>query len=160
MRVLVVSLLSIFVLISCKEVEVNQYEVNPVGVTSGGADKSQLKSDLQLLSIMFSDVFGRAISQSELQDLADTYNSFGDKQVIIDRLTWRFLNDASAQLPTDTELQTDPAGVITSLYERYYSRTPGEMEVWYYQNWLSDNPDLGVLHLAFVLLTADEYKYY
>ncbi|NVK28694.1 MAG: hypothetical protein HWE14_11655 [Flavobacteriia bacterium] len=160
MRVHVVSILILFLLVSCKEVEVNQYEVNPVGVSSGGADKSQLKSDLQLISIMFSDVFGRAISQTELQDLADSYNSFGDKQVIIDRLTWRFLNDPSAQLPTDVELQNDPAAVVTTLYERYYSRTPGEMEVWYYQNWLNDNPNLGVLHLAFVLLTADEYKYY
>ena len=80
-------------LFGCKEVEVNQYDVNPVAVNTDGADKSQRKSDLQLLSIMFSDVFGRAISQTELQSLSETYSSFGDKQVIIDRLTWRFLNE-------------------------------------------------------------------
>lgn len=146
--------------ISCTEVELNQYEIDPVQVGNSGADKTQRKSDLQLISIMFSDVFSKAITQNDLQQLADAYNSFGDKQVIIDRITWRFLNDPQADLPADTELLTSSEEVIGALYERYLSRTPGEMELWYYQNWIGENPNLGVKHLAFVLLTSEEYKYY
>lgn len=160
MRRISVIALSLLVLVGCKDVEIDQYELNPVSVNSGSADKTQRKSDLQLLSIMFSDVFGRPIAQNELQDLASVYNSFGDKQVIIDRLTWRFVNDVNADLPEETLLQNDPGAVITSLFSRYLSRTPGEMEVWYYESWINDNPDLGVKHLAFVILTSEEYKYY
>ncbi len=149
-----------FISVACNKVEVNEYEVNPVTVNSNGVSKSRQKSDLQLISIMFSDVFGRAISQNELQMLANTYNSLGDKQVIINRFTWRFLNDPSADLPANTELVNNPTEVIETLFARYLSRPPGEMEVWYYQNWIADNPDLEVKHLAFVLLTSDEYKFY
>lgn len=146
--------------VSCKDVELNQYEIEPVNVNTGSAEKTQRKSDLQLISIMYSDVFGKAISQTELQRLSDAYNSFGDKQVVIDRITWGYLNDSGADLPLDSELASNPDAVIRTLYERYFSRVPGEMELWYYKDWLMDNPDWGVLHLAFVLLTSEEYKYY
>ena len=148
------------ILASCTEVELNQYEIDPVNVNTSSGDKTQRKSDLQLISIMYSDVYGKAISQNDLQRLADAYNSFGDKQVIIDRITWGYVNDLQADLPSDSELSADTEKVIRTLYERYLSRTPGEMELWYYQNWINENPDLGVKHLAFVLLTSEEYKYY
>lgn len=152
----------ILVLISCActKVEVNQYEVDTIEVSDDNAEKSRRKSDLQLMSIMYSDVFGQSITQTELQTLSNTYNSFGDKQVIIDRLTWRFLNDVQADLPAQSEWTTDPEGLVNTLFQRYLSRYPDEMELWYYVNWMADNPDLEVKHLAYVLLTSDEYKYY
>ncbi|TNE31090.1 MAG: hypothetical protein EP346_01825 [Bacteroidetes bacterium] len=153
--------LSVFLISSaCTKVEVNQYEVDPVEVSDDHAEKSRRKSDLQLMSIMYSDVFGQSITQSELQTLSNTYNSFGDKQVIIDRLTWRFLNDVQADLPSQSEWTANPEGLVNTLFQRYLSRYPDEMERWYYVNWMSDNPDLEVKHLAYVLLTSDEYRYY
>lgn len=150
----------ILVLVSCKKVEVDQYEVNPVEVGEGNGTKGQRKSDLQLMSIMFTDVFGRSISQDELQTLVDTYSSFGDKQAVVDRLTWRFLSDPSADLPPQSMWDNDPDGLIVLLFERYLSRSPGEMEKWYFREWMNENPDLEVKHLAYVLLISEEYKYY
>lgn len=155
---LFIALSAIF--LSCTEVEVNRYEVDPVNLSDSNAEKTQRKSDLQLMSIMYSDVFGRAITQNELQILADTYNSFGDKQVIIERLTWRFLSAPEADLPGQSLWTTAPDSLVNTLYQRYLSRYPSEMELWYYIQWMEDNPDLEVKHLAYVLLTSEEYKYY
>lgn len=157
---IVLSTFLLVALISCKEEQVNRYEINPIEVNDGSAEKNRQKSDLQLMSIMYTDVFGKAITQSELQVLANTYNSFGDKQVVIDRLTWRFLNAPEADLPSQGLWTSAPDSLVTTLFQRYLSRNPDEMELWYYQEWMSDNPDLEVKHLAYVLLTSDEYKYY
>lgn len=158
-RILHIAILGIL-LVSCTEVEHNLYEVDQVNVNDDSATKGLKKSDLQLMSIMFTDVFGRSISQNELQNLADVYNSFGDKQVIIDRLTWNMVNDAGADLPDQTMYANNPEGLVNLLFTRYYSREPNEMEVWYYTNWMQENPNLEVKHLAFVLLSSEEYKYY
>lgn len=147
-------------LFSCKEVEVNEYEINPVEVESGSGNKTQKKSDLQFISILYSDVFGRAINQSELQILSEAYRSFGDQSVIAERMAWQFLSQPDADLPANALLQSNPDSVVTLLYQQYYSRTPGEMELWYAVNWLSQNPDMDVKHLAFALLTSSEYQYY
>lgn len=145
---------------SCTKHEVNKYEINNVPLQGENTQKNNLKSDLQLISIMYTDLFGQSIPNNQLKYLNQAYTSFGDKDVVIERITQNFILDPLALIPSDSTMRSDPEKFISDAYKRFYVRTPTESEVWFLKNEIEGNTTLRSLDVFYAILTSDEYKYY
>lgn len=155
-------LLSLLMVVAfgCKKEIIDQYNLQPVRADNGQGEKTTLKSDEQLISIMHTDLFGSAITSNQLKVLFKAYSSFGDKNLIIDEITRKFLADPSVVLPQDTYMHSNTDKFIREMYARFFIRQPNEMEVWYLKKVIGENPDLGVEAVVYAMLTSDEYKYF
>jgi hypothetical protein len=72
--------MTVFSLTSCKKETIYTYGVDDTGVGLPGVEKPNLKSDLEFISIAYSDLFGNTIPSDELEDMALCYVSLGDKR--------------------------------------------------------------------------------
>jgi len=147
-------------LLSCKKHEINQYEINNVNVTSNSGSKNNLKNDLQLISIMYSDLYGNSIPSTTLQNLYNGYISFGDKNIIVEKITQNFLLDPLAVVPSDSIMRLDPDTYITNAYKKFLIRTPSEAELWYIKNTIEQSNNLTSRDVYYAILTSEEYKHY
>src|SRR5688572_21888960 len=91
----------------CKKEKRYTYTVNDVDVKPEGADKSRVKTTTEFISIVYSDLFGKTISNKELTDLAQAYSSFGDKKLIEDMIVRNFLNKSGVLAPSKAEMKTN-----------------------------------------------------
>ena len=145
---------------SCTHHEINEYDINDVQVNSDNASKNNLKNDLQLISIMYSDLFGLTIPNSTLNDLNEAYVSFGDKHLIVERITQNFLLNPLAIVPSDSAMRVNPEKFITDAYRRFLIRSPSEAERWYIKENIEQSNNLTAKDIYYVILTSDEYKHY
>jgi hypothetical protein len=147
-------------IVGCKKQIVNEYVVDDVHVSSETGNKANLKSDLQLITIMYADVFGTSISSEKLKGLNQAYVSFGDKDIVIDRITHYFLSDAAAQIPSDNYMRFNPDQFITEAYKKFFVRNPSEAELWYLKKVINESSSLAARDIYYAILTSEEYKYY
>lgn len=151
--------LSIALVLSCQK-EVNyQYELTPVSLTQS-KDKGNLKSDLQFVSIAYSDLFGAQISANDLHTILEGYNSLGDKGLIIDRVLRKMLSVNGIIKPDGATMRADIEGFLTESFERFLVRKPAEMELWYFKSILEKNTNLEPEDIYYALMTSIEYRYY
>ena len=156
-------LLFIAVLLSslaCTKHQINEYEINDVVVTSNHNSKKNLKSDLQFISIMYSDLFRNTIPNKKLKSLTKGYNSFGDKNIIINKITHNFLLDPLSQIPSENEMRSNVKKFVEESYQNFYVRSPDQAELWYLQNMINSNLELTARDIYYSFLTSEEYKYY
>ncbi len=155
-----VGLFSALLLLGCKKQEVVKYEISDQYVSSSSATKGNLKSDLQLITIMYADVFGTSIGSDELKGLNQAYISFGDKDIVIDSITQYFLTQSGADIPSNSAMRDNIDQFIIDSYVRFYVRKPNEAEVFYLKKIIEDNQSISPRDVYYALLTAEEYKYY
>jgi hypothetical protein len=86
--------------------------------------------------------------------------SFGDKNVIIERIAQNMLTDPLVNIPTDNVMRDNLPEFISETYNRFYTRQPSEAEIWYLQNLINNNAELTVVEVYYAFLTSEEYKYY
>lgn len=154
--------LTVFFLLneSCKKDTLLQYQVNGVTVTQPGANKNNLKSDFELVSITYTDLFGTTISEDELQDITQAYNSFGDSRIIIDMIAKNFLNDPGLVIPAKAQMQADVSQFVTDTYKKFYIREPNEYEKWYLVNLINSDTSITPELVYYAFATSNEYRYY
>jgi hypothetical protein len=145
---------------ACTKHKINEYEINDVVVTTNHNHKKNLKSDLQFISIMYSDLFNNSIPSNKLKNLTTAYNSFGDKNIIISKITHNFLLDPLASIPSNSEMRGNVIKFVDDTYRKFYVRTPSEAESWYLNNLINSNLELEPRDIYFSFLTSEEYKYY
>ena len=104
MRYFVTYIIALTLLVSCKRQQVNEYDINPVVINQDGANKENLKSPDQFITLLYTDLYATSISYSELNKLQRLLESFGDKNVVIERIAQNMLNDPFAQIPSDSIL--------------------------------------------------------
>ncbi len=153
-------LLAVVFLLACKREEVVRYEINPQHVSSSSTNKANLKSDLQLITIMYADVFGASLGNEELKGLNQAYLSFGDKDIVIDRITQYFLSQSGAQIPTAQAMRANIDQFIIDSYTRFYVRQPNEAEIFYLKKIIEEDTSIQPRDVYYALLTGEEYKYY
>lgn len=147
-------------LVACKEDKFYVFEVNPVEVTQTGVDKNNLKSDLEFLSLAFSDLFGESISQEVLANMVNAYTSKGDKQLIADLIIRNMLERPEAEVPTSNQMRQDIDLFIQQTYKKFYVRDPGEYERWYFKNLIENDPDITPEMIYYSFLSSDEYRFF
>ncbi|MCB0846500.1 MAG: hypothetical protein KDE26_24795, partial [Bacteroidetes bacterium] len=126
--------LIVLVLSACKSTDdLYIYEVNEVEVTQPGIDKNSPKTDLEFISLAYSDLFGKTISNDDLNRMVLSYNALGNKSIIADLLIRNMLNSPQADVPSAQEMRNDIEGFITDTFKKFYVREPGEYELWYFR---------------------------
>lgn len=148
------------VISSCTKEKTYLYDVNDVTVRQPGSEKPNVKSTNEFVSIAYSDLFGKTISQNELLDLTLAYNSFGDKKLIEDMIIKNFLNNTTVIIPSPAEMRNDVPKFVTDTYKKFLNRLPDEYEKWYISNLVSSDTSVKPVHVYYSVMTSNEYRNY
>jgi hypothetical protein len=146
---------------SCKKQEGEDiYRIDQQDVKKNYGDKNKLKNDLEYVSILYSDIFSKSITNSELNSISNVTLSAGDKQAVNELLLQNFLNDSGVDIPTDSEMRTDIDKFIADTYLKFYGRSPNEFEAFYLKNLIEKDEDISPELIYYSFGTSDEYRYY
>jgi hypothetical protein len=146
---------------ACTKTQVfDVYEVDPVSADPTGSNKVTEKSDIEFVSIVYSDLFETQITVEELNTLISAYKSLGDRNVIIDRIIRAYLNSPNLVKPTNAAMRADIKNFIRNSFKRFLVREPDELELWYWEKEIVADTSMSVEQVYYVLLTTEEYKYY
>lgn len=146
--------------VSCKKEVTKQYAIDEVELYTSASEKKNLKTDEQFISILYSDLFGTAITNTKLQELNQAYTSMGDKVLVIDILIKSMLADPSAEVPTKAAMDAQPANFVKTAYKTLLVRNPTRQEEWFLVNQIEKNKVLEPIDIYYAILTSDEYRYY
>ena len=159
-RSLVCVLLLGFIFASCSTEEYVVYDVNPVEVEGVNYGKNKKKSVEQYISILYANLFQRALSANQLVEIRDLIESIGDQQVAFEIVLSNFMNRADVEIPSNTEMRADVDGFIDDTYRRFLIRLPTEAEKTWFRNYIQTHPFLTpqIIYMSFAL--SNEYQYY
>ena len=155
-------LLFAVILLSCtkEKQQVNRYVLGDVAAPGYFPGKNNIKSDLQFISIAYTDLYGVQIPNTQLSALTEGYNSLGDKQIIIDRILRNLLKDPSIQKPDMETMRGDIPLFVRDCYRRFLVREPNESELWYLKKLIEEHETLLPEDIFYAFMTSEEYKYY
>src|SRR5689334_6197715 len=70
-------------IVACKKDYTRQdtYAVNDVTVRQAGGDKSRVKTTTEFISIAYADLFNTPITTTNLLEIQQAYDAFGDKKL-------------------------------------------------------------------------------
>jgi hypothetical protein len=152
--------LLLLVLMSCKKEITNQYEIDDVTLYSNASEKKNLKNNEQFISVLYTDLFGKSISISELNALNSLYTSIGDKAVAIDLIIKSTLANENAIVPEKSEMKEDTDLFVNEAFKRFYIRKPSPQEKWFVVNKIDQDTSLQPVDIYYAILTSEEYRYY
>ena len=152
-------LFTIILLASCSKENVYVYEVNDISLKQQGTNKPNVKTTVEFISIAYSDIFGKTISQTDLTILSQAYISFGDTKVIEDLIIRNFLNRPNT-LPSKTDMTNDVAKFVRDTYKKLLNREPDEFESWFMIKLIQSDNTLTPELFYYAILTSNEYRYY
>lgn len=144
----------------CKKEKIYTYEVNDVTVDQEGAVKPNVKSDLEVISIAHTDLFGATIAPNKLEQLSTAYRSLGDKRLMIDMIILNFLNEPNVDIPTDAAMRADINSFVETVYRRLFVREPTSFERWFVSDLISKDSDITPDLVFYAFMTSNEYRYY
>ncbi|MCB0430549.1 MAG: hypothetical protein H6585_12810 [Flavobacteriales bacterium] len=144
---------------ACKKDVTPVYEITDVNLQQPGSLKDHVKSTLEFISIAYSDLFDKTITNAELVNLAVTYSAFGDKKLIEDLIIRNFLNNG-AHIPTKTEMDADVDGFVQGAYRKLFNRDASNYEKWYLKDLITGDPLVTPEMIYYSMMTSNEYRYY
>ena len=144
---------------SCKKDDII-YDVNQVNATSYNANKNKLKTISQYISILYANLFQKALSANELVEITNCIESIGDKQVAHEIILSNFMNKSGVTIPSDSLMRTDVNAFIEQTYKRFYVRDLTEAEREFFLNFFASNPDISVEMVYSAFSLSNEYQFY
>lgn len=135
------------------------YDVGTLSPSSEG-DKTELKDDLQFMSIAYRDLFNEEVPPDVLQTMRKAYISFGDKELVIDEVVQSLLTAPGLVFPSTDDIQNDPNSFVTDTYKKFLLRNPTSFELAYWEGQLDQYPNITAQEVYYVFMTCQEYKYY
>lgn len=144
----------------CKKHTDYLYELNEVESKLPNAEKRSLKSDEQYVSILYANLFQRALSADRVVEIKKLIDSIGDKETVHEVIISSFMNDPDVIIPTRAEAMTDLDGFIEETYQRFFVRHPTEAEKAWFRNYITSNENVTpeLVYIAFAI--SNEYLYY
>jgi hypothetical protein len=152
--------IALLLVTGCKKEKIYTYGVDDVTVEQPGAVKPNVKSDLEVLSIAYSDLFGTTIPADKLEALALSYQSSGDKRLVMDMVILNFLNDPGVQIPTDATMRADVEGFVNASYHKFFVREPSAFERWFVSDLIRKDATLTPDLVYYAFMTSAEYRFY
>lgn len=146
-------------IVGCKE-ETYVYDVNEVTVNPNNSEKDKEKSVPQFISILYTNIYQKALSPDDLVEISELIASIGDKQIAYETILAKMITDPDVKIPTNGEMRADIEKFVIETYKRFYVRLPTEAEKTYFTNYLESNPDVTPVLVYFSFATANEYNYY
>ena len=136
------------------------FDVNEIETLPSDADKTTLKTEEQYISVLYANLFQKALSANELVAIKKVIESVGDKETVYEVILSSFMNDPAKIIPADADMRADIPKFIDDTYRRFYVRKPTSAEKEWFRNYiLADakiTPEL--VYMSFAL--SNEYLYY
>ena len=150
-------LISIFS--SCQKDDI-VYDINQLQSSSYNANKNKLKSVSQYISIVYANLFQKALSSNELFEITRCIESIGDKQVAHEIVLSNFMNEPDVIIPSDSLMRADLDLFLEETYKRFFVRDITEAEREFFLNYLNANPNVSseMVYMSFAL--SNEYQFY
>lgn len=150
-------LISIFS--SCQKDDI-VYDINQLQSSSYNANKNKLKSVSQYISIVYANLFQKALSSNELVEITRCIESIGDKQVAHEIVLSNFMNEPDVIIPSDSLMRADLDLFLEETYMRFFVRDITEAEREFFLNYLNANPNVSseMVYMSFAL--SNEYQFY
>ncbi len=149
------------ILFGCqKEKKVYQYELEEVRVGAQTAVKNKPKSDLEVVSVAYTDIFAQTIPNELLNRLSNFYAGFGDKSTAIEIITRNGVNNERAIIPGAESMRSDPEKFVEETYKKFYIRRPGEYEKQFWVEKIRNDSTLTPKIVYYTFMTSKEYKFY
>ena len=94
-------LIFIILFSSCKKDD-PVYSINQIQANAYNANKTKLKSPSQFISILYANLFQKALSANELVEITRCIESVGDKELVHEVIISNFMNRSGVTLPSDS----------------------------------------------------------
>lgn len=145
---------------ACKKEEEIIYDVNQVNANSYNSGKDKLKSISQYISILYANLFQKALSANELVEISNCIMSIGDKEVANEIVLSNFMNKTGVIMPSDSLMRVDLDAFLEETYNRFFIRNITEAEREFFKNFLETNPDVSVEMVYTAFSLSNEYQFY
>lgn len=145
---------------ACKKEEEIIYDVNQVNANSYNSGKDKLKSISQYISILYANLFQKALSANELVEISNCIMSIGDKEVANEIVLSNFMNKTGVIMPSDSLMRQDLDAFLEETYNRFFIRNITEAEREFFKNFLETNPDVSVEMVYTAFSLSNEYQFY
>jgi hypothetical protein len=159
MQRVLIFLILVLTFSSCKKDD-PVYDINQIQSHSYNANKNKLKSPFQYISILYANLFQKALSANELVEITRCIESVGDKELVHEVIISNFMNKDEVIIPSDSLMRADVNLFIEETYKRFYVRDISEAEREYFLNFFLLHPDVTseMVYTAFAL--SNEYQFY
>ena len=156
---IIVFFLLIFIVSSCQKDDI-VYDINQLQSSSYNANKNKQKSIGQYISIVYANLFQKALSSNELVEITRCIESIGDKQVAHEIVLSNFMNEPDVIIPSDSLMRADLDLFLEETYKRFFVRDITEAEREFFLNYLNANPNVSseMVYMSFAL--SNEYQFY
>lgn len=145
---------------SCKKDIVADFQVNTEDVLDASLIKDKAKTNKQFISIVYTTLFQKAVSSDALFRTERVIESFGDKFLINEVIISNYMNAPGVELPSDSLMKADPDQFIADTYKLFFVRIPSELEVSFFREYLTANPNVTSELVYTAFASADEYQFY
>ena len=156
---LCLSLLLLLTIYSCQE-EYDVYEINDLTILPVNSQKIKPKTVTQYISILYTNLFQKAIGPNKMLEAQKAIASIGDKQVAFDILVSKYMNDKSVVLPSEDEMRMNTEQFVRDTYKRFLVRQPTEAELKWMINYIESRPQLTPELVYFSFATCNEHFHY
>ena len=145
---------------SCKKEVQTVYQVQNQVLYQDAAQKTNLKTTNQFISIAYNDLYSASITTAELNTLNTCLEAFGDQATMEDIIVKNLLQNAGSNIPTSSVMRGDIPTFVTQTYIRFYNRQPTAQEAWKMQSLIQQNTDMTPQMVYYAMMTGTEYRYY
>lgn len=157
-KLLLFAIIPVLAFSSCKKEY--SFGVDPIQVTPPNARKEKQKTTEQYISILYANLFQKALGAKELVEITHCIEAFGDKETIHEIIISNFMNLPDVIVPTNAEMRADIDSFLIESYKRFYVRDITETEKEYLRNFLEVNLSMTAEMMYMALALSDEYQYY
>ncbi len=163
------AVISFAVITSCKKQIIEDvvydniiYQVDTVAVYQSNTEKDRLKTPIQYISSLYSNLAFASIPSSILDNLVVYRLSIGDKTLVNEMILNALLQDPTitATFPTNAEMRDDIDAFIDETYLRFYLRNPTAYEKFSLNNIITNDGDITVTDIYRGFLLSNEYMFY
>jgi hypothetical protein len=147
-------------LTECKKENKTQYGITQQNIYSSAHEKTKLKTDQQFISVLYSNLFQKNISQGKANAIEQLVRSIGDKSLAYELIVSDFMNDPDVIIPTPESMRSDIPKFVDETFSRFYLRQPTEAEKQYFINFIETNSTITPELIYISFSTSDEYHYY
>lgn len=160
MRKILYAFISLALLVSCQSEDKYIYDLNPVEVLPANANKNKEKTIEQFISILYANLFQKALSADEMVEIRKLIESIGDKEVAYEILISNYMNRSDVIIPPTEEMRADLDAFLQETYKRFFVRIPSEAEKAYLKNFIESDPNVSAEMVYFSFALSEEYRFY
>lgn len=157
---LCLSLAGLMLVSSCQEEYYYVYDIEDVDIKPVNSEKDKPKTHTQYVSILYANMFQKAIGPNQMLQALNAIESIGDKQVAYDMLVSKYMNDPDVKLPTEEFMRTNTEQFVRETYTRFLVRQPTEAELQWMINYIESRPSLTPELVYFSFATSNEHAHY